>query len=79
MRKVLECECKVMKKAEVMEMLKARKIEYSNDFKDNIVIKINEYNEEKVCDFFYEMQAFEDMDGYLLQCEDGMVYTEIYY
>ena len=41
MRKVLECECKVMKKAEVMEMLKARKIEYSNDFKDNIVIKIN--------------------------------------
>ena len=72
-------ECKVMKKAEVMEMLKARKIEYSNDFKDNIVIKINEYNEEKVCDFFDEMQAFEDMEGYLLQCEDGMVYTEIYY
>ena len=72
-------ECKVMKKAEVMEMLKARKIEYSNDFKDNIVIKINEYNEEKVCDFFDEMQAFEDMDGYLLLCEDGMVYTEIYY
>ena len=72
-------ECKVMKKEEVMEMLKARKIEYSNDFKDNIVIKINEYNEEKVCDFFDEMQAFEDMDGYLLLCEDGMVYTEIYY
>ena len=72
-------ECKVMKKAEIMEMLKARKIEYSNDFKDNIVIKINEYNEEKVCDFFDEMQAFEDMEGYLLQCEDGMVYTEIYY
>ena len=68
-----------MKKAEVMEMLKARKIEYSNDFKDNIVIKINEYNEEKVCDFFDKMQAFEDMDGYLLLCEDGMVYTEIYY
>ena len=78
MRKVLD-ECKVMKKAEAMEMLKARKIEYSNDFKDNIVIKINEYNEEKVCDFFDEMQAFEDMEGYLLQCEDGMVYTEIYY
>ena len=36
-------------------------------------------NTEKVCDFFDEMQAFEDMDGYLLQCEDGMVYTEIYY
>lgn len=70
---------KVLEKAEVMEMLKARKIEYSNDFKDNIVIKINEYNEEKVCDFFDEMQAFEDMEGYLLQCEDGMVYTEIYY
>ena len=70
---------KDMKKAEVIEMLKARKIEYSNDFKDNVVIKINEYNEEKVCDFFDEMQAFEDMDGYLLQCEDGMVYTEIYY
>lgn len=79
MRKVLECEGYNMKKAEVMEMLKARKIEYSNDFKDNIVIKINEYNEEKVCDFFDEMQAFEDMDGYLLLCEDGMVYTEIYY
>lgn len=78
MQKILN-ECKVMKKAEVMEMLKARKIEYSNDFKDNIVIKINEYNEEKVCDFFDEMQAFEDMEGYLLQCEDGMVYTEIYY
>ena len=76
MRKVLE---KDMKKAEVMEMLKARKIKYSNDFKDNVVIKINEYNEEKVCDFFDEMQAFEDMDGYLLLCEDGMVYTEIYY
>ena len=70
---------KDMKKAEVMEMLKARKIKYSNDFKDNVVIKINEYNEEKVCDFFDEMQAFEDMDGYLLLCEDGMVYTEIYY
>ena len=68
-----------MKKAEVMEMLKARKIKYSNDFKDNIVIKINEYNEEKVCDFFEEMQAFEDMEGYLLLCEDGAVYTEIYY
>ena len=78
MQKILN-KCKVMKKAEVMEMLKARKIEYSNDFKDNIVIKINEYNEEKVCDFFDEMQAFEDMDGYLLLCEDGMVYTEIYY
>ena len=32
---------KDMKKAEVMEMLKARKIKYSNDFKDNVVIKIN--------------------------------------
>ena len=67
-----------MKKAEVMEMLKARNIKYSNDFKDNIVIKINEYNEEKVCNFFDEMQAFEDMEGYVLLCEDGMVYTEIY-
>ena len=34
-----------MKKVEVMEMLKAKKIKYSNDFKDNLVIKINEYNE----------------------------------
>lgn len=67
-----------MKKAEVMEMLKARKIKYSNDFKDNIVIKINEYNEEKVCDFMDEMHAYEDAEGYMLQCEDGMVYTEIY-
>ena len=67
-----------MKKAEVMEMLKARNIKYSNDFKDNVVIKINEYNEEKVCDFFDEMHAFEDMEGYVLLCEDGMVYTEIY-
>ena len=68
-----------MKKVEVMEMLKARKIKYSNDFKDNVVIKVNEYNEEKVCDFMDEMHAYEDADGYMLQCEDGMVYTEIYY
>lgn len=51
-----------MKKAEVMEMLKARKIENSNDFKDN---------EEKVCDFMDETQAFEDMEGYLLLCKMG--------
>ena len=68
-----------MKKVEVMEMLKSKKIKYSNDFKDNVVIKINEYNEEKVCDFFDEMHAYEDAEGYMLQCEDGMVYTEIYY
>lgn len=67
-----------MKKAEVMEMLKEKKIKYSNDFKDNVVIKINEYNEEKVCDFFDKMHAYEDAEGYMLQCEDGMVYTEIY-
>ena len=68
-----------MKKVEVMEMLKAKKIKYSNDFKDNVVIKINEYNEEKVCDFMDEMHVYEDAEGYMLQCEDGMVYTEIYY
>ena len=68
-----------MKKVEVMEILKARKIKYSNDFKDNIVIKVNEYNEEKVCDFMDEMHAFEDAEGYMLQCEDGMIYTEFYY
>ena len=68
-----------MKKVEVMEMLKARKIKYSNDFKDNVVIKVNEYNEEKVCGFMDEMHAYEDAEGYMLQCEDGVVYTEIYY
>ena len=68
-----------MKKVEVMEMLKARKIGYHNDFKDNIVIRINEYNEEKVCDFMDEMQAYEDAEGYTLECEDGVVYTECYY
>ena len=52
-----------MKKAEVMEN--------SNDFKDNVVTKINEYNEEKVCDFMDETQAFEDMEGYLLLCKMG--------
>ena len=46
-----------MKKIDVMEMLKARKIGYHNDFKDNIVIRINEYNEEKVCDFMDEIHA----------------------
>ena len=68
-----------MKKVDVMEMLKARKIGYHNDFKDNIVIRINEYNEEKVCDFMDEMQAYEDAEGYTLECEDGVVYTECYY
>ena len=68
-----------MKKVDVMEMLKARKIGYHNDFKDNIVIRINEYNEEKVCDFMDEMNAYEDAEGYTLECEDGVVYTECYY
>ena len=68
-----------MKKVDVMEMLKARKIGYRNDFKDNIVIRINEYNEEKVCDFMDEMHAYEDAEGYTLECEDGVVYTECYY
>lgn len=68
-----------MKKVDVMEMLKARKIGYRNDFKGNIVIKVNEYNEEKVCDFMDEMHAYEDAEGYTLECEDGVVYTEIYY
>ena len=68
-----------MKKIDVMEMLKARKIGYHNDFKDNIVIRINEYNEEKVCDFMDKMQAYEDAEGYTLECEDGVVYTECYY
>ena len=53
-------------------MEKARKIENSNDFKDNVVTKINEYNEEKVCDFMDETQAFEDMEGYLLLCKMGL-------
>ena len=68
-----------MKKVDVMEMLKARKIGYHNDFKDNIVIRINEYNEEKVCDFMDEMHAYEDAEGYTLECEDGVVYTDLYY
>ena len=68
-----------MKKVDVMEMLKARKIGYHNDFKDNIVIRINEYNEEKVCDFMDEMNAYEDAEGYTLECEDGVVYTECSY
>ena len=43
-------------------MKKAEVIENSNDFKDN---------EEKVCDFMDETQAFEDMEGYLLLCKMG--------
>ena len=67
-----------MKKAQVMEKLKEQKIDFRIVYGGDVAIEMNPHNEEKVCDLMDELHAHEDAEGYALECEDGLIYTEIY-
>lgn len=67
-----------MKKAQVIETLKANKIDFRVVYGGDIAIEMRPCTEEKICDLMDELHAHEDAEGYALECEDGLVYTEIY-
>lgn len=67
-----------MKKAQVMEKLKEQKIDFRIVYGGDVAIEMRPCTEEKICDLMDELHAHEDAEGYVLECEDGLVYTEIY-